>query len=195
MVSQAERRASTIGAILAAARKEFTLRGFAAATIDDIAKTAGVAKGAVYHHFKSKEEIFERVLDSIQAELAAELVAAAVHFTGDALDRITSGALKYMMAIVEPDVRRILLIDGPAVLGWHKWREIDQKHFGRLMSVPFAQAFKGRSRGEIEAISHLLAGAITEAALVCATAKNPKNKARELAAGFRDLLAGVLPRR
>src|SRR5258708_12909207 len=77
MVSQAERRAATIAAVLAAAQKQFATKGFDQTTIDDIAARAGVAKGAVYHHFESKEQIFERVLDSILVGMAKEVSLAA----------------------------------------------------------------------------------------------------------------------
>src|SRR5580704_8816457 len=124
MVSQAERRAATVAAILKAAEKEFGARGFDATTIDDIATRAGVAKGAVYHHFRAKEEIFEQVLDSLLGDIAAQLPAAAS--TGrDTVDAIIKGTEKYFACVTAPGVTRILLVDGPAVLGWAKWREID----------------------------------------------------------------------
>jgi AcrR family transcriptional regulator len=191
MVSQAERRKATVAAILAAARKEFAAKGFNATTIDDIAARAGVAKGAVYHHFGAKEEIFERVLDAIMAEIADDLRLAAASGR-NLVDSMVKGTEKYLERATSRGVNRILLIDGPAVLGWHRWRELDLLHFGRLMQVPLIQGLRARmSVREIEALFHLLTGAITEAALICATARNPKEKARELAAGIRLLLTGL----
>jgi AcrR family transcriptional regulator len=77
MTSQAQRRASTIAAIISAASELFTARGFAATSIDDIASRAGVAKGAVYHHFESKEQIFQRAFEQMTGALAAEVAATA----------------------------------------------------------------------------------------------------------------------
>jgi len=192
MVSQSERRQATIAAILAAARRRFAQKGFAETTIDDIAEAGGVAKGAVYHHFSSKEEILERVMDQLTEEIAAAVPIAA-QGGKDPLDAMTRGTQKYLSLIAEPAARRILLIDGPAVLGWDKWREIDQRHFSRLMRVPMAALLQGKKTPrEIDAICHLLTGAVTEAALVTATAKDPQRTAREMAQSFRALLSGVL---
>jgi len=192
VVSQAERRAGTVAAIHAAAQELFAKRGFAATTIDDIARRAGVAKGAVYHHFGSKEEIFERVLDGIFVEIAGRLRAAA-SAERDVLESMVKGTEIYLERVTAPDVKRIILVDGPAVLGWHKWREIDQRHFGRMLRGPLAQLLGERhNASKIEAQFHLLTGAITEAALISAAAKNPKKKAQELSSGLRLLLAGLL---
>jgi AcrR family transcriptional regulator len=192
VVSQAERRAATIRGIEDAARKLFATRGFADTTIDDIAARAGVAKGAVYHHFSSKEEIFTRVLESIQAELASAQIPAPSAKPRDPLDMMAAGVLRYLHAICEPDVKRILLIDGPAVVGWQKWREIDARYFGALTRAGLANALgPSVSPREIEPLAHLLMGAIMEAALVCATAEHPRKVAKDLSAGIRALLSGL----
>jgi AcrR family transcriptional regulator len=191
MVRQEERRAGTVAAILQAAEKEFGTRGFDATTIDTIAARAGVAKGAVYHHFQSKEEIFEQVLDQMFAAIARDLPAKAAKGK-DMLDSLVKGTEAYLFAVTAPQASRILLIDGPAVLGWNRWREIDQHHFGRMMKSPMVREMRTRMKeSEIEALLHLVTGAITEAALVAAAAGNPRKKARELAGGLRLLLAGL----
>src|SRR5215475_3846175 len=130
MIRQVDRSAATVADILAAARKLFASAGFDATSIDGIAARAGVAKGAVYHHFASKEEIFTRVLVDVQAEIAALPVPAATRAMGDPLDMIAAETLRYLLAATEPSRKRILLIDGPAVIGWRKWREIDDRFFG-----------------------------------------------------------------
>src|SRR5215472_5507520 len=128
MSRQAERSAATIEAVAGAARKLFAAQGFEATSIDEIAARAGVAKGAVYHHFASKEAVFAHVLDGVQAELAALPVPAASRRLADPLDRTADAVLRYLYAASEPPMRRILLVDGPAVVGWRKWREIDDKY-------------------------------------------------------------------
>ncbi len=191
MVRQEERRAGTVAAILKAAEKEFATRGFEATTIDQIAARAGVAKGAVYHHFQSKEEIFEQVMNGMLAVIARDLPAQAAKGK-DPLDSIVKGTEAYLLAVTAPNANRILLIDGPAVLGWNRWREIDQRHFGGMMQSPVVHEMRKQlKQSEIEALLHLITGAITEAALVAATDRNPRKKARELAAGLRLLLAGL----
>jgi AcrR family transcriptional regulator len=192
MVTQAERRAETSGAILEAARKLFATQGFEATSIDDIAARAGVAKGAVYHHFDSKEEIFTRVLDAVQAEIAAAPPPAALRKIADPLDRAAAAMLAYLNTATEPGIKRILLIDGPAVIGWRKWREIDDRYFGQGARNAVAHIMGASApAAEIDAVTHAVMGAIMEAALVCATAPDAKKAAREMTAALRRLMDGL----
>lgn len=188
MTSQTQRRAATIAAITRAAGELFAAHGFAATSIDDIARRAGVAKGAVYHHFESKEQIFARVFEQMTAALAAE-VAATAAAGKSILDSFELGTLKYLISISGDKCRQVLLIDGPAVLGWGKWREIDARYFGGTMQGPAKTTLRGRaSSREIAAIRHLLAGAVAEAALVCATSDHRLRDARDLTSALRKML-------
>lgn len=192
MISQDERRAATIGAILDAARKQFAARGFADTSVDAIALEAGVAKGAVYHHFSSKEEILDRLVDTMQADMAIGVLAAARE-AKSALEGIERGTFNYLTAITSPDTRRILLVDGPAVLGWERWRAIDHQHFLALIREPLATVLRGRfSDSEVQAIGHLVAGAMMEAALVCATSEKPERAVRDMTRGLLLILKPLL---
>jgi AcrR family transcriptional regulator len=189
MTSQAQRRAATVAAIIRAAGELFTARGFAATSIDDIASRARVAKGAVYHHFESKEQIFARVFEQMTGALAAE-VAATAAAGKSTRDRIERGTFRYLTSIAADKFCQVLLIDGPAVLGWEKWREVDQHYFGGSMQAPMVGKMpEGVSAREIEAIRHLIAGAISEAALVCATSKHRVRAAREFTSALLKMLA------
>ena len=192
MARQAERSAETIAAIELAARKLFASRGFAETSIDDIAARAGVAKGAVYHHFASTEAIFARLVDAVQAELAAELAGAPAKRATDPADLFADAVLRYLLAASEPERKRILLIDGPAVIGWQAWREIDAKYFGAGTRLAVA-ALMGADPGPraVEAVAHLVLGAVMEAALVCATAEDPRRSARDFTSALRRMLAGL----
>lgn len=192
MVRQSERREATVGAILAAARKLFAAEGFDAVSIDEIAAKAGVAKGAVYHHFDSKEEIFTRVLEGVQAEIAAQPPPPSLRKIADPLDRMAAAILSYLNAATEPAIKRILLIDGPAVIGWRKWREIDDRFFGAgaRRAVAFVMG-EGTPDPQLDALTHAVMGMVMEAALVCATAPDAKKAAREMTAAMRKLLAGL----
>src|SRR5271169_6571968 len=182
MPSQAERRSTTTRAILDAARRRFTARGFEQTSVDDIAAQAGVAKGAVYHHFDSKELIFARVFEEMTAELAA-LIPPAALAGKDLLDSIRRGTLKYLTSISSDEFRQVLLIDGPRVLGWEHWRAIDARYFGGTMNTPLGRELAARtSAREIEALGHLIAGAISEAALVCAASDHRVRTAKDLSA-------------
>jgi AcrR family transcriptional regulator len=192
MVRQSERREATIGAILGAARRLFAADGFEAVSIDDIAARAGVAKGAVYHHFDSKEEIFTRVLEAVQAEIAAQPPSPALRKITDPLERMAAAILSYLTAATEPAIKRILLIDGPAVIGWRKWREIDDRHFGA--GVRRAVAFvmgEDTPDAQLDAVTHAVMGMVMEASLVCATAPDTRKAAREMTAAVRKLLEGL----
>jgi len=192
MVRQSERREATIAAILAAARKLFASDGFDPVSIDDIAARAGVAKGAVYHHFDSKEAIFTRVLETVQAEIAAQPPAPSLRKIADPLDRMAAAILSYLNAATEPGIKRILLIDGPAVIGWRKWREIDDRHFGAgaRRAVAFVMC-EETPDAQLDAMTHAVMGMVMEAALVCATASDARKAAREMTAAMRKLLEGL----
>jgi AcrR family transcriptional regulator len=192
MASQAARRAATVGTILAEARRLFTERGFEAASIDDIAEAAGVAKGAVYHHFASKEAVFQRVLEDMQAQIASAPAPNEAPAPSDLVEQIAAATLRYLLAASEPAVRRVLLIDGPAVIGWRRWREIDDRFFGAgarlaVLGLLGPQA----SDAEVDAITHLMMGAVMEAALVCATANDPRQAAQELSSALGRMLGGL----
>jgi AcrR family transcriptional regulator len=195
MSSQAQRRAATIAAILASARARFGVHGFEATSIDDIAESAGVAKGAVYHHFDSKEAIFAEVLEAVQAEILHTPPPPGAVADGDLADQIAAGVEHYLRTASAPRFRLILLIDGPAVLGWRRWREIDDRYFGAGARMA-SSALLGpdASPVEIDALTHLVMGAVMEAAMVCATVDVVDEAARSLSAGLRTLLKGLMPK-
>lgn len=191
MATQDERRAATIAAIRASARKLFATSGFENTSIDEIAEHAGVTKGAFYHHFDSKERIFEDVLEMVQSELSARVTEAA----SKAVTPVTAielGMRQFLMDSAKRDFRQIIFIDGPAVLGWKRWREIDLQHFGGMVRQSI-QALRGSGEldGRDEALVHLLLGAFTEAALICGSAKNPAASACDLVEGAQVLLRGL----
>jgi AcrR family transcriptional regulator len=193
MARQSERSAATIDGIVSAARKLFMTRGFEAVSIDDIAAAAGIAKGGVYHHFASKQAIFEVVLDRVQAELASQLNARLAANTGKRTpETIAMNLLEYLKAASEPGLRRLILIDGPVVLGMPRWREIDDRHFYEATHSGLAAIMGPKaSRKQVEAASRLLAGAIVEAALATGASEKPVAVARVYCATLRSMLHGL----
>jgi AcrR family transcriptional regulator len=180
--------------ILEGARRLFAANGFDGTSIDDIAEAAGVAKGAVYHHFASKEAVFLRVLEDVQAAIAAAPVPPEALKERDPAEQIAGAVLRYLLAASEPDVRRVLLIDGPAVIGWRKWREIDDRFFGAGARFAMARLMgEAAPSREVELMAHLLMGAVMEAAILCATAEDPQMTARELSSALRWMLHGMAP--
>ncbi|MGA0599464.1 TetR/AcrR family transcriptional regulator [Caulobacter sp. KR2-114] len=192
MASQAERREKTRGAILAAAEAAFSGDGFAATTIDRIAAAAGVAKGAVYHHFASKEALFEAVFDQASRGLVRRVIGKSVG-ARDVLDGMVVGSREYFAACAEPALGRIILHDGPMVLGWERWRQIDAEHFGRMFPIALTQAMDQGllARQPVEPLARLLVGAVTEAAVACASAEDPAAVGRQHAAALEAVIEGL----
>src|SRR3979411_1597727 len=168
MAKQAERGAATTEALLKAVRRVFGDRGFAATTIDDIAEQARVAKGAVYHHFATKEAVFAAVFDQVSRALVQE-IDRAVRTEKDVLAAMVSGPQPYFAACAKGPTGQIILRDGPAVLGWERWREIDAQHFGGKIPRALAAAMDAGliARQPVEPLARLLLGAVTEAAGAC----------------------------
>lgn len=193
MVQQADRSAATTKAILDAARALFARHGYAEVSIDQIAERAGYAKGAFYHHFSSKQEVFEQVLDGIQAKLAVLVATRAQHAPAAPLPRaLARNILDYLEGAIHPSVRRILLIDGPMVLGWKRWREIDDKYFADVVRAGVIRLMsEDAGAAEIASATRLMLGAITEAALSSGRAEDPATLARDHCASFELLLTGL----
>jgi AcrR family transcriptional regulator len=192
MAKQAERRAATTEAILKAGRRLFGERGFAATTMDDIADAARVAKGAVYHHFTTKEAVFEAVFDLVSRDLVAE-IERATRAERDVLAAMVAGTQHYFAACAKGPTCQIILRDGPAVLGWERWREIDAQHFGGKFPRALAAAMDAGliARQPIEPLSRLLLGAVTEAAVACAGRSDVLKAGGEYSRAFKSLLEAL----
>jgi AcrR family transcriptional regulator len=189
MATQAERREKTQAAIVNAATRIFGERGFAATTMDDIAAAARVAKGAVYHHFPTKEALFEAVFDQVSLELVSDLDRIS-RAEKDALAAMAAGTQAYFAACSNEATGQIILRDGPAVLGWERWREIDAKHFGGKFPLALTAAMEAGliARQPVEPLARLLLGAVTEAAVACASGGDIAKTGAEYARAFRSLL-------
>jgi AcrR family transcriptional regulator len=191
-VRQAERSELTRNAILEAAGRLFADVGFNSATVDDIARAAGVAKGAVYHHFPTKEDVFEAVFKRASAQLVAEVVRSGAG-AKDALEAMVVGTRAYFEICASPAFRQVILVDGPAVLGWQKWREIDEAHFGRMIPAALTAAIEAGLLRDlpVEPLARLLLGAASEAAAACAASADPRSIGLAHAAAFQTLLDGL----
>jgi AcrR family transcriptional regulator len=192
MATQAERRRATIESILSAGRRLFGERGFAATTMDDIAEQARVAKGAVYHHFATKEAVFEAVFDQVSRALVQE-IDRAVRTEKDVLSAMVAGTQHYFVACAKGPTGQIILRDGPAVLGWERWREIDAQHFGGKIPRALAAAMDAGliARQPVEPLARLLLGAVTEAAVACAGRFDVLKAGNEYTRAFKSLLEAL----
>src|SRR6476661_7322022 len=188
MAKQAERRAATSEAILTAARRLFGTQGFAATTMDEIAEAAHVAKGAVYHHFKTKEAVFDQVSRDLVAEIDSTGRAEK-----DVLAAMVAGTQHYFAATAKGPTGQIILRDGPAVLGWERWREIDAQHFGGKMPRALSVAMEAGliAKQPVEPLARLLLGAVTEAAVACAGRADIARAGAEYARAFKSLVEAL----
>jgi len=191
MPTQAERTDATRGKLLAVARKLFATKGYAATSVDALVRRAGVTKGAFYHHFPDKQAIFRAVFEAVEDDLVAAALAGSKGT--DALTRFRTGCHAFLAASVDPAVQRIVMMDGPAVLGWATWREIDWRHFLALVDEGLAQAMleHGAKRRPTKALAHLVFGALCESAMVVARSPKPKEALRQVREELDVLLGGL----
>ncbi|GAA1752473.1 TetR family transcriptional regulator [Aeromicrobium alkaliterrae] len=155
--------ALTAAQVLDAATDAFAERGFPAVSLDDVAQSAGVTRGAIYHHFSNKAGLFGAVAARLQAEVASAVVASAERAGGDPAVQLRAGCHAFLDAITAAPARRLLLVDAPAVMGWTQWRQLDAKSSGVHLREALADA--GVEIDRLEATAALLSGAMNEAAL------------------------------
>lgn len=175
--TQRERTEATRRALITAARGLFAEEGYAAVGTERIARTAGVTRGALYHQYADKSELFAAVLDQVEAEIAGRMQAAATE-VGDPSDTVAvlvAGGDAWLDACAEPELQRIVLLDGPSVLGWERWREICLRHSVGLVAGILADGMERGviARQPIEPLTHVLVGAVDEAALHISRAEDP----------------------
>jgi AcrR family transcriptional regulator len=182
-------------ALLASARRRFGSLGFTGTSLDDVAADARVTKGALYHHFRNKEQLFLEVYDEVEAELTARSMEAAIG-GADAVDALQRGFDAFLDTALDPEVRRIALVDATAVLGTAAKLEVDARH--SLAAVQTAVEV-GMAEGLLEpldagAVARLLLAACSEAALLIATAEDPEAARISIGATLERLLRGLTPR-
>ncbi|QDB79418.1 TetR/AcrR family transcriptional regulator [Georgenia wutianyii] len=166
MTSRADQREATAAAFVSEARALFAREGYAAVPPARIVEAVGRTKGALYHHFGSKLGLFRAVVEQVQREVGARVAAAAEQHT-DPWDQLVAGCEAFVAAGADPDVRRIMLVDAPAVLGWAEWRAMDEASSGRLLAEVLTELVEeGTLEPQpVEPLVRLLSGAMNEAAL------------------------------
>lgn len=170
----------TINQLKEIARRHFTEHGYASTVLDEIVKEANLTRGAVYHHFGSKKGLFLAVLESIQKEVAGKVESEASQ-SEDVWDQLILGCHAFVTAALEEKNKRIMLIDGPAVLGWEAWRGMDaqgsmQLLHEQLQTMQMQGYFESIS---IDAVTHILSGALNESALWLAQKSNVAESVEE----------------
>ncbi len=164
---QASRSATTRAKLIRAARKLFASKGYAAVGTEEIVRRAGVTRGALYHQFSSKEDLFLAVYEQVEQGLTQRVAGTLVEVTSP-FDAMRAGIRAFLEACRAPEVQRIVLIDGPAVLGWERWREVAERNGLGLIEAVLKAAIEAGEIAELapELLAHLLMGALDEAALL-----------------------------
>jgi AcrR family transcriptional regulator len=188
---QAARSASTRAKLIRSARILFARRGYADVATEEIVRRAGVTRGALYHQFPAKEDLFLAVYEQVEQELTAR-VAGLLGEVSSPFVAMRAGIRAFLEACRAPEVQRIVLIDGPAVLGWERWREVAERHgLGLLEAVIRAAVDAGELAPlEVAPLAHLLMGALDEAALL--VVRDP-DATDAVAATFERLVEGLRP--
>lgn len=191
--SQQERSWSTRAALVGTARRLFAERGYAQVPAAEIVTAAGVTRGALYHHFADKQELFRVVFEELEREVTAE-IAAAIATAPDRSAGMVAGLSRFLDVCQRPEVTRIALTDAPAVLGWRTWREIEARHgLGVITSNLQAAAKEGLLvPTPVPVLARLVLSAMIEAALLIAHAADPKAARADAEQALLALLSGMI---
>ncbi|MGE2817283.1 TetR/AcrR family transcriptional regulator [Mycobacterium heidelbergense] len=192
--TQAARSAETREALVAAARPLFATQGFAEVALEAIVRAAGVTRGALYHHFADKTELFATVFEQVEGEVAAhmgEAIAAAGET--DPVEVLRLGAAFWLDACSDPEIQRIVLVDAPVVLGWTRWTEIGNRYNAGMVRALLANAVEiGRIPPQpVEATALTMLGAMREATLFVARADDPAQARRDAGAVIDRLIRAL----
>jgi AcrR family transcriptional regulator len=192
--TQAERTAATRRALLDAARSLFAERGYHGTAAEEIVRRAGLTRGALYHHFEDKKDLFRVVVDEMEGEIDEEIEAAERAQPG-LPEAVMAGYRAFIDAVLDPEMRRTFFLDGPSVLGW-EWREIDARHaVGKIeegLEALIAQGFVEPQ--PVGPLARLINGTLLEAAFFVAASEDPE-LARDEVWGAMERLVGGLMRR
>lgn len=174
-MTKAQQREATTARLIEVACAIFTRDGYANAATEEIVHEAGVTRGALYHHFGSKEGLFKSVLQEVQRQVGVR-IENATEGKQDVQEQLIAGCVAFLEASLDPQVQRIMLIDAPAVLGWSVWREYDAEYSMKSLREALATLMAdGRLPAlSLDALTHLLSGAMNEAALWIAQSPNPQ---------------------
>jgi AcrR family transcriptional regulator len=193
--TQADRTAATRAALVGAARALFAEHGYAEVGTERIVQVAGVTRGALYHQFADKADLFAAVLEAVETDLTGRLVeAVAAAGSSDPLTMLLTGADAWLDASTEPEVRQIALLDGPAVLGYQRWRDVGMRYGLGLVSSLLTELMDAGAipAQPIEPLAHVLIGALDEAALFVALSDDPAQARNEVRPVVHRMIATIV---
>jgi AcrR family transcriptional regulator len=187
--TQRERTEATTSQLIAVARDLFAREGYAGTSLEAVVSECGVTKGALYHHFSGKADLFEAVFIEEERRLCKAL-AAAYAGKRDPMQGVLAGFRAWLEACLDPGVQRITLLDAPSVLGWARMREIEAEFGLALIKQGMREAMDAGQvrRRDVDPLSHLLFGALCEGAMYIARADDPARARRKFDRELKGLL-------
>jgi len=192
--ARAERADATRALLLGAAQELFAERGYAAVGTEEVVRRAGVTRGALYHHFRDKRDLFRTVYEQVEegviAAIARELEEAD---SSDPWEMLVTGVRSFLDQCADPVVMRISLRDAPAVLGREEWRAIGERYALGMVTVALRGAIDAGSmrRVDVDTLAQLLLSAFSEAALLIAAADDPPRARPRVEQTLMALLDGL----
>jgi len=183
---------ATREALIAAGLELFAARPYSEVGTEEIVRRARVTRGALYHHFADKRDLFRAVHERVEEGLVAG-IGARMEGASDPWEVMVRGTRAFLDACDDPAVKRIALTDAPSVLGWSEWREIDERYGLGLMKAALGGAMEaGVIRpAPLEALSHLMLGALAEAAFLIANAEDAPAAREQTEGALLELLEGL----
>jgi AcrR family transcriptional regulator len=184
-----QRGATTRARLVETARERFGRDGFERTSIEAILQDSGVARGALYHHFPTKEALFDAVLEQVVADVAAR-IADAARTAPDPAGALRAGCDRWLRLAQDSAIRQIVLVDAPAVVGWARWRQLDEQHtLGGVRASLWRLARAGRiPKSDVDVLANMVLAAVSEAAMVTVGADNPKRALRQAKDAVRTLI-------
>lgn len=179
--------------LLAVGRRLFAERGFAGTSTEEVVLQAGVTRGALYYHFRNKQDLFRAVFAEVVAGTHDQVASAVATAEADPGEGLVVGCVAFLDACLDPAVQRIALLDAPSVLGWEAWRDAgSQELFGLLaMGLHWAMASGQIDDQPVAPLAHILLGALNEGALFIARADDRATARDQVAAIVTRLVAGL----
>ena len=170
----------------------FAERGYAAVGTEEIVARAGVTRGALYHHFRDKKDLFRAVFEQLEERLVAS-IASRMSGVEDPWEVLVTGMRAALDAATEPAVMRISLLDAPAVLGWREWRDIEARYGLGLVAATLRHAMDQKvfREQDVTSLAHMLVGALSEAGMLIADSDDPATTRREVEPPLLSLLSGL----
>ena len=194
-ISKADQSRATIDKLTRVAFTEFSQKGYADASTEAIVRKAGVTRGALYHHFKGKKDLFHAVFRAAQREIGRRIETHA-DAVEDPWDQLVAGCRAFLQAFTDPALQQIVVVDAPAVLDWNAYREVDETMPGSgfsllkegLQELMDHRLIKPLSK---DAVAHLLSGAMDEAAVWIARCEDHERALADAQRSLEALLDGL----